>query len=144
MRRNVPLREQGRGMAPFSDLFGLKRRQTFRVAVQWLVDVQVAGTDHFVGFFTQDMSVGGLCMQGQTSDVVKRVRSPNHSVPMRLRLPSLHGTVDVEAALRWEREEDGQIFTGWTFTRISRESRKAINAYIEDHPEDVLKEPSEG
>ena len=131
-------------MARFSDLFGRKRRQASRVAVQWLVDVQVAGTDHFVGFFTQDMSVSGLCMQGQTSAVVERIRSPNRSVPMRARLPALHGTVDFEAELKWEREEDGQILTGWTFTRISRETRKAIHAYIEDHPEEVLKDPTEG
>jgi len=131
-------------MARFLDLFGRRRRQGSRVAVQWLVDVQVAGTDHFIGFFTQDMSVSGLCLQGQTSDVVERIRSPNRSVPMRVRLPALHGTVDFEAELQWEREEDGQILTGWTFTRISREARKAINAYIEDHPEEVLKDPSEG
>ena len=131
-------------MARFSDVFGLRRRQASRVAVQWLVDVQVAGTDHFIGFFTQDMSVSGLCMQGQTSDVVERIRSSNRSVPMRVRLPALHGTVDFEAKLQWEREEDGQILTGWTFTRIRGEARKAIHAYIEDHPEDVLKDPSEG
>ena len=131
-------------MAKFSDLFGLRRRQASRVAVEWLVDVQVAGTDHFIGFLTQDMSVSGLCMQGQASDVVERIRSSKGSVPMQVRLPALRGTVAFEAALQWEREEDDQILTGWTFARISREARKAIHAYIEDHPEDVLRDPSEG
>ena len=130
-------------MARFLDLFGLRRRQASRVAIQLMVDVQVAGTDHFVGFYTQDMSVSGFFLQGQTSAVVERIRSPNRRVPMQIRLPALPGTVKFEAELKWEREEDGQILTGWTFTRISREARKAINAYIEDHPEDVLKDPSE-
>lgn len=130
-------------MARFSDLFGLRRRKASRVAIQLMVDVQVAGTDHFVGFFTQDMSMSGLCLQGQTSDVVARIRTPNRSIPMRVRLPFLHGVVKFEAELKWEREEEGQILTGWTFTRISSEARKAIHAYVEDHPEDMLKDPSE-
>ena len=131
-------------MARFSDVFGLRRRQASRVAVQWMVDVQVARTDHFVGFFMQDMSVSGFCLQGQASDVVERIRTPNRSIPMRVRLPFLHGAVAFEAKLQWEREEEGQILTGWTFIRISGEARKAIHAYVEDHPEDVLKDPSEG
>ncbi len=131
-------------MARFSDLLGLKRRQASRVDIQLMVDVQVARTDHFVGFFTQDMSVSGFCLQGHTSDVVERIRSTNRSVPMRVRLPFLHGVVEFEAKLQWEREEDGKILTGWTFTRLSREARKAIRAYIEDHPEEVLKDPTEG
>jgi hypothetical protein len=131
-------------MERLSDVFGRKRRQGSRVAVQLRVDVPVAGTDHFLCFFTRDMRVSGLCLQGPTSEGVEPVRSLNRSVPMRVRLPALHGTVDFEAALEWEREEEGQLLTGWTLTRISGEARKAINAYIEDHPEEVLKDPSEG
>jgi len=130
-------------MARFSDVFGLRRRQASRIAVQWMVDVQVAETDHFIGFFTQDLSVSGFCLQGQTSDVVERIRTPNRSIPMRVRLPFLHGAVAFEAKLKWEREEEDQILTGWTFTRISGEARRAIRAYVEDHPEDVLKDPSD-
>ncbi len=130
-------------MARFLDLFGLRRRQASRVAIRLMVDVQVAGTDHFIGFFTQDLSVSGFCLQGQTSDVVERIRTPNRGVPMRVRLPALRGAVEFEAKLQWEWEEEDQILTGWTFTRISGEARKAIHAYVEDHPEDVLKDPSE-
>ncbi len=63
---------------------------------------------------------------------------------MRIRLPALQGTVALEAELQGEREEDGKGLTGWAFARINREARKAIDAYIEDYPDDVLKEPSEG
>lgn len=131
-------------MARLADIFGLRRRQASRIAVQWMVDVQVMGTDHFIGFFTQDLSVHGFCLQGQASDVVARIRTTNRSVPMRVRLPALHGTVAFEAKLKWEREKDGKVLTGWTFARISHEARQAIQAYIEDHPDDVLKDPSEG
>ena len=62
-------------MARFSDLFSPRRRQASRVAVQWMVDVQVRGTDHFIGFFTQDLSVSGFCLQGQTAEVVARVKA---------------------------------------------------------------------
>jgi len=57
---------------------------------------------------------------------------------MRIRLPTLHGAADFTAELKWEREEDGQIFTGWAFARISGKVRKAIGNYIEAHPEDIL------
>jgi len=62
---------------------------------------------------------------------------------MRIRLPTPHGTVEFEAELSWEREEEGRIFTGWTFTRIRREARKAITDYIEAHPEEVLPDPAD-
>ena len=130
-------------MDSFLDRLGLKRRQAPRIAVQRLVDVQVAGTDYFVGFYTQDMSLSGICMQGQTPAVVERVRAQTRRVPMRVRLPRPYGVVEFEADLKWEREEGDQILTGWVFTRIRRDARRVIHDYIEAHPEDLLKGPAE-
>ena len=128
-------------MNSFLDRFSLKRRQVPRIAVQRLVDVQVTGTDHFVGFYTQDMSLSGLCMQGQPPAVVERVRA--RRVPLRVRLPSPYGIVECEADLKWERAEGDQILTGWAFTRIHRAARRVIHDYIKAHPEALLHDPTD-
>ena len=130
-------------MDSFLDWVGLKRRQTPRIAVHWLVDVQVPGTENFVGFYAQDVSLNGMCLQGLLPNAVERIRIPNGRVLMRVRLPAPYDAVEVEAQLTWEREENDKILTGWNFTRISRKARKVINNYIEEHPEDIFKGPSD-
>ncbi len=125
------------------DAFGLKRRQAPRIAVHWLVDVQVRDTEHFVGFYTQDMSLSGACLKANTPDAVERVRSPNRRVSMRVRLPPPYGVAEFKAELKWERQKDDQVLTGWAFNRIDREARRVIGGYIEAHPEDVIQEPGE-
>ena len=130
-------------MDSFLDWFGLKRRQTPRIAVHGLVDVQVPETENFVGFYAQDVSLNGICLQGLTPDALERIRAPDREVFMRVRLPAPYGTAEFEAQLKWEGEEGGKILTGWTFTRISRAARRMIKDYIEAHLEDVVNGPSE-
>ena len=129
-------------MSSFLDRLGLHRRQEPRVAVDWLIDVQVRGTDHYVGFQALDVSRSGMRLEALDPDSLERVRSPK-GIPMRLRLPPPYGAIEFEAQLKWEREEDGKLLRGWGFTRISRQARKAISDYIEAHPEDVLESPPE-
>ena len=129
-------------MESFLDLFGLRRRQALRVAVNWLVDVQVQGTDHFVGFYAYDVGVAGLRLQGHTLDAFERVISADGTARMRLRVPDPQDVLEVEAGFKWEREEEGKAISGWSFSGLSRSVRKALEDYIRAHPEDIIETPA--
>jgi hypothetical protein len=124
-------------------LFGLQWRQGDRIEVFCRVELQVPGTDHPLEFCTCDLGVFGICLHGSAPDIFHQDTMQNPRAPMRIYMPEPYGVIEIEAELKWEREEDGQVLTGWEFARISRKARKMIHDYIESHPEDVLKEPSD-
>ncbi len=130
-------------MAPLLDRLGLWKRKDTRVAVRRTVDVQIRDTDSFIGFQTLDLSRSGLRLQARTSETLERVLRPKGGVPMRLRLPAPHGQIEFEAELAWERDVGGKALSGWTYRRISRAARSAIEEYIKAHPEDVVQEPNQ-
>ena len=127
-------------MASLLDRFGLRRRKDTRVAVRWVVDVQIRGSDSFIGFETVDLSCSGLCLQARSKDTLERVRRPKGATPMRLRLPAPHGPIDFEAEMTWERDEDGKALSGWSFRHIGREARSVIEEHIQAHPEAIVQQ----
>ena len=129
-------------MAPLLDRFGFWKRKDTRVAVRWMVDVQIRDTDSFIGYQALDLSASGLRLQARTSETLERVLRPKGGVPMRLRLPAPHGQIEFEAELTWERDVDGQALSGWTYRQISRAARSAIEEYIRAHPEAIVQEPN--
>jgi len=130
-------------MAPLLDRLGLWKRKDTRVAVRRTVDVQIRDTDSFIGYQTLDLSRSGLRLQARTSETLERVLRPKGGVPMRLRLPAPYGQIEFEAELTWERDVDGKALSGWTYRRISRAARSAIEEYIKAHPGDVVQEPDQ-
>ena len=123
------------------DLFGLRRRAVVRIKASWLIDVRVPGKDSFTGFFTRDISAGGLLLEGTKPAAFSEIARAKGGINIRIRLPVPLGIVDAEAEVKWEREEEGKALSGWTFTSIGREGRKVIEDYIQAHPEDLLKQP---
>ena len=130
-------------MPPILDRLGIRKRQNPRVTVSSMADVKIQDTDSFMGFQTVDLSCTGLCLQARTSETLERVRPEKGGVPMRLRLPAPQGQIEFEAELAWERTVEGKALCGWTFTRIDRKVREAIDQYIKAHPESVIADPSE-
>lgn len=127
-------------MDAFLDLFGLKRREGPRVAVNWLVDIKVPDTDGFIGFIAHDVSTDGLRLQGNTTEAMSRILSQGKRVKMSIKMPGGNHPLEVVALLKWGPSNQKQPFAGWSFTQIGRETKQAIQQYIDDHPEDVLKE----
>lgn len=120
----------------FVDLFGLRRRRIPRVAVRWLVDARIYGTDQFIGLYTRDVSLGGLRLEGCPAATFRRLLSPAGRAQMRLRLPHISKPLTVEVELRWSLGDPPS--TGWSFTRIAPKARRLLAEYIASHPADLL------
>ena len=127
-------------MDAFLDLFGLKRRENQRVAVNWLVDIKVPDSDGFIGLTAHDVSTDGIRLQGNTTEAMRRILSQGKRVNMSIKMPGGRQPLEVVAVLKWGPSEQEQPFAGWAFTRVDRETKQTILQYIEDHPEDVLEE----
>lgn len=127
-------------MDAFLDLFGLKRRENLRVAVNWLIDIKVPNSDGFIGLTAHDVSIDGIRLQGNTSDVMRRILSQGKRVNMSIKIPGGRQPLEVVALLKWGPSEQEQPFSGWAFTQVDRETKQIIQQYIDDHPEDVLAE----
>ena len=74
-------------MNSFRDLFGSRRRETPRLPVRWFIDLQLPGSEQYVGFFTCDISVLGLRLVGEDSDAFERTLDERGLTRMRLRFP---------------------------------------------------------
>ena len=127
-------------MDAFLDLFGLKRRENQRVAVNWLVDIKVPDSDGFIGLTAHDVSTDGIRLQGNTTEAMRRILSQGKRVNMSIKMPGGRQPLEVVAVLKWGPSEQEQPFAGWAFTQVDRETKQTILQYIEDHPEDVLEE----
>jgi hypothetical protein len=128
-------------MRNFLDRLGLRRRGAPRIAASWLIDVRVPGKDSYTGFFTRDISAGGLLLEGTKPDAFRKMAQEQGGINIRIRLPVPLGIVDAEAEVKWEREEEGRALSGWAFTSMGRDGRKVIEDFIDAHPEDLLKQP---
>ena len=121
-------------------LFDLKWRQGPRVTAQWRMDLQLPGADHSVELCTFDIGADGVCLQGAMPAVFDQAVAEKRRMPMQLHLPDSPEVLQIEAELKWARKEGDPMLTGWAFTRITPEGRRAIEEYIEAHPEDILKD----
>lgn len=127
-------------MDAFLDLFGLKRRDGPRVAVNWLIDIKVPDSDAYIGFFARDISADGIRIQGNSLESLQRILSAGKRVRMNIRAPGRPAPLEVGASLKWGPTGDQKPQAGWTYTQIDKATRQYINGYIDDHPEDVLEE----
>ena len=127
----------------FRDLFALGRRQSPRLTARWFVDLQVAETGAFVGFFTRDVSSSGVRLVGESAAAFRRFLTPAGTTVMLLRVPGHREVLRAEAELRWGLGEDGDFQSGWRFKRISRDNEEVLRAYIAAHPEDLLQAPGD-
>ena len=85
----------------FKDLFGGKKRQSPRIAIDWWVDVRLPATDRFIGFNANDISSFGLRLTGESDEAFKRVLTDEGRARMLLRVPGQVGTHLVESELVW-------------------------------------------
>jgi hypothetical protein len=125
-------------MPGFWDLFGLRRRILPRVAVGWLVDVKISEEDGYAGFHAMDIGVNGMRLVGRREYAFTDPSKQGKRVEMRLRFPPPAGAEDLVGELRWQSDEGSSVQLGIKFTRISRETRQALESYIEEHPEDII------
>ena len=127
-------------MGFFRDLFGSKKRQSPRIAVDWWVDAQLPGTDSYVGFHANDVSSFGVHLTGDTEEAFQRVLTEERGARMLVRVPGQPGTHAVTTQLVWGLSGQGRFETGWKFTQIEDEATAAIDRYIDEHGDDVLTE----
>lgn len=124
----------------FADLFGRKRRRTPRIAVRWYVDVRVPDTHRYVGFFTRDVAVTGVRLEGESEEAFRRLLTPEGTSHLRVRIPGQPGAIETPAELRWALGGGEHFLTGWVFTDLGRSGAAALAAYIDAHPELQLEE----
>ena len=124
-----------------AELLGWRRGRQPRIAVRWWVDVQVPRTGHYVGFVTRDISLPGVRLVGNTCEAFKRVLSEDGQARMRLRVPGHPQVFPVRAEFKWGIREAGDFLTGWRFTGMARQVRRALRAYIQAHPEAAVYGP---
>ena len=128
-------------MNSFRDLFGRRRRENPRIPVRWYVDLQLPGTEQYVGFFTCDISLLGLRLVGEDSDAFERTLDQRGRTRIRLRIPGRYEILPLlEMALKWGMGPDGNFQTGWRFTQVPEEVEELLQAYIDDHADEVLEE----
>ncbi len=128
-------------MNSFRDLFGSRRRETPRLPVRWFIDLQLPGSEQYVGFFTCDISVLGLRLVGEDSDAFERTLDDRGLTHMRLRFPGHYEPLPlVEVELKWGMGPDGNFQTGWRFTQVPEEVEELLQAFIDDHADEVLEE----
>lgn len=124
-----------------SKLFSQRRRNRTRVAVDWMVDLEVPNSDpiHYTGLFALDMSAMGIRLEGGDVQQVRSLLSEGGCVWMKLRLPGMQLPLPrVEAELRWGMGEAPRFRTGWLFTHLDSETQQLLDEYIAAHPEDVI------
>ena len=124
----------------FADFFGMKRRRTSRVAVRWYVDLRVADTPRYVGFFTRDVAVTGVRLEGESEAAFRRLLTPDGTADLRIRIPGQPGAIEAQAELRWAMGGGEHFLTGWMFTDLDDRGAEALAAYIQAHPELRLEE----
>ena len=124
-----------------ADLLSLRRRQRPRVAVKWRMDVQVSQTDHYLDFFTRDIGLPGVRLEGRAPETFRQVLSEKGRANMQLHVPGHQEAFLVEAELRWGMGQEDKFQTGWKFTHVPHQVRKVLNGYIEAHPEELIESP---
>ena len=132
-------------MAFFRDLFYARRRSAPRVAADWMVDLAVPNTDpqHWVGLFATDLSAEGIRLRGLDSAQIRRLIDKIERAQMKLRLPGMRPPLpQVIAELRWGLGDDANFSTGWRFAEIDAQTLRIIDAYIADHPQDLIVDPA--
>ncbi len=125
----------------FSKLFSFRRRSSTRVAIDWMVDLEVPDSDpmHYTGLFALDMSALGIRLEGGDAEQVRSLLSMDGCVWMKLRLPGMQLPLPrVEAELRWGMGEAPHFRTGWLFTHLDSEVQQLLDEYIATHPKDVI------
>ena len=128
-------------MIDFRELFGGRRRANPRIPVRWFVDVQLPASEHFVGFFTLDISPLGLRLVGENSTAFQRTLNADGVAPMRLRFPDQHQILPlVKAELKWGMGPDGNFRTGWRFTHVPDEVKVLLQTYLDKHADEALEE----
>jgi len=114
----------------FADLFGLKRRRLPRIGTRWYIDLRVPDTPSYVGFFTRDVAVTGVRLEGESEAAFRRLLSAAGTVDLRIRVPGQPGTIEVVAELRWAMAGGEQFLTGWMFTDLADEAPLGSLAHL--------------
>ena len=125
-------------MNRFFDLFSHQRRRTPRIAVRWFVDAQVYGSQEYSGFYTCDISCGGVRLEGDTPQSIRRFLSPDGRARLRIHLPHRSIPLRAEAELKWGLGDPFR--TGWAFTRIDPEDERILEEYIATHSGQIIRE----
>lgn len=116
-------------MLSVKDLLFRRRRQAPRLAARWFVDVQVHANESYVGFYTRDVSVRGVRLQGGSDHEIQRLLSPQGRAHMRLRVPHKPAPLHVEAELMWGLGEP--LETGWRFTQIAPQDEAVLARFVD-------------
>lgn len=124
----------------FADLFGMKRRRMPRIGARWYIDLRVPDTQRYVGFFTRDVAVTGVRLEGDSEAAFRRLLTADGTADLRIRIPGQPGTIEVVAELRWAMAGGEQILTGWMFNDLADDDAASLTAYIDAHPELQLEE----
>lgn len=125
------------------DWFSLRRRSSPRVAVNWMIDVEVPGSEplHYVGLLARDLSTQGIRLEGSDAERVRELLSEDGRVWLQLRLKGMSPPLPrVQAELCWDMGEKPHFTTGWRFTNIDSNTIQRIEVYVAGHQEDIIEE----
>ena len=72
------------------DWFSLRRRNTPRVSVNWMIDVEVPGSEplHYIGLLARDLGTEGIRLEGSDVDRVRELLSDDAVSYTHLTLPT--------------------------------------------------------
>ena len=112
-------------MGLFDKLLGRKKRDK-RVTARFRV--LIGQSDH--AYWTEDIAIGGLRMNIGKQLSLGDLTEGSRDVPIRIELDS--GQVTVYGEPIWTvRTDDGQLSTGWLFSRFDGDGHERLTAFID-------------
>jgi hypothetical protein len=107
-------------------------RQEPRLPVNWAVGVLTGDGPGNQVFYTMNICSTGMCLQGAPGvELLSLDHRVGTRLPVRLYLPGESPLTDIEAELKWQVDQRGQLLSGWQFASIAAESRRKLYKKIE-------------
>lgn len=107
-------------------------RQEPRLPVNWAVGLLAGDGPGNQVFYTLNICSTGMCLQGAPqTELFSLTHQVGARLPVRLYLPGETPLTDIEAELKWQVDQRGQLLSGWQFTSIPMESREKLYRKIE-------------
>jgi hypothetical protein len=107
-----------------------KRQQTpEKTILKWWIDVQIPGTDHYTGFYTQEISTDGRSLVAANVAAFANLVKDGITT-FRIRIPGQSTPLTVGASWNYTQETEDECLTEWTFTNNASQARKTLKEVL--------------